>query len=131
VLQYAVEVLKVKHIIVCGHYGCGGVQGALSDEPLGLIDNWLRHIKDIYYVNREKFEFLRPEDRLDRLCELNVIQSVANLCHTTTVQDAWRRGQNLTVHGWIYSLQNGLLRDLKVCFDEQGDIPDIYRMAGE
>ena len=131
VLQYAVEVLKVKHVIVCGHYGCGGVQGALSDEPLGLIDNWLRHIKDIYYVNREKFEFLRPEDRLDRLCELNVIQSVANLCHTTTVQDAWRRGQNLTVHGWIYSLQNGLLRDLKVCFDEQGDIPDIYRMAGE
>ena len=131
VLQYAVEVLKVKHIIVCGHYGCGGVQGALSDEPLGLIDNWLRHIKDIYYVNREKFEFLRPEDRLDRLCELNVIQSVANLCHTTTVQDAWRRGQNLTVHGWIYSLEDGLLRDLKVCFDEQGDIPDIYRMAGE
>jgi len=131
VLQYAVEVLKVKHVIVCGHYGCGGVQGALSDEPLGLIDNWLRHIKDIYYVNREKFEFLRPEDRLDRLCELNVIQSVANLCHTTTVQDAWRRGQNLTVHGWIYSLEDGLLRDLKVCFDEQGDIPDIYRMAGE
>lgn len=131
VLQYAVEVLKVKHVIVCGHYGCGGVQGALSDEPLGLIDNWLRHIKDIYYVNREKFQFLREEDRLDRLCELNVIQSVANLCHTTTVQDAWRRGQNLTVHGWIYSLQDGLLRDLKVCFDEQGDIPDIYRMSGE
>jgi carbonic anhydrase len=131
VLQYAVEVLKVKHVIVCGHYGCGGVAGALGDEPLGLIDNWLRHIKDIYYVNREKFQFLREEDRLDRLCELNVIQSVANLCHTTTVQDAWRRGQPLTVHGWIYSLQDGLLRDLNVVFDEQGDIPDIYRMSGE
>lgn len=116
VIQFAVEVLKVKHIIVCGHYGCGGVHAALENKDHGLIDNWLRHIKDVYRYHQQQFESLEnPRDRLNLLCELNVIEQVNNVCNTTTVQAAWANGQPLSVHGWIYSIANGVLKDLKVC----------------
>jgi len=128
VMQYAVEVLQVKHIIVCGHYGCGGVLGAMGGEGLGLIDNWLRFIKDVYHRNEALLESLPEEQRADRLCELNVIQQVANLAHTTIVQDAWQRGQSLTVHGWIYAIKDGRLRDLNVCISATDQLNEIYRM---
>jgi carbonic anhydrase len=115
VLQYAVDVLKVEHVIVCGHYGCGGVQAAYGEASLGLIDNWLRHVKDV----KEKYEAdisIRPnhELRVDRLCELNVIEQVLHVCRTTIVLDAWKRNQALTVHGWVYRLQNGMLKEIGV-----------------
>jgi len=129
VLQYAIDVLQVKHVIVCGHYGCGGVRAALSSQPLGLIDNWLRHIRDVHLWNREELGAIRdPEARANRLAELNVEAQVANVCHTTIVQDAWRRGHKLTVHGWIYSLGNGLLRDLGPVIESQDQIPSEYRL---
>jgi carbonic anhydrase len=128
VLQYAIDVLQVKHIIVCGHYGCGGVRAALSSQPLGLIDNWLRHIRDVHLWNRDELMAIADVDkRADRLAELNVEAQVANVCHTTIVQDAWRRGQQLTVHGWIYSLADGLLRDLGVVVESPDQIPPEYR----
>ena len=128
VVQFAVEVLKVKHIIVCGHYGCGGVAAALRNKPLGLIDNWIRNIKDVYYRHQERFEACSDqEEKVDILCELNVIEQVANLTHTTIVQDAWSRGQSLSVHGWIYSIRDGILRDLGVSCDGAGQVPDVYR----
>lgn len=130
VLQYAVEVLQVKHIIVCGHYGCGGVKAALDNRDLGLIDNWLRNIKDVYQRYHKKLETLTDEtDRLNALCELNVVEQVANVCHTTIVQNAWKRGQDLTVHGWIYSIEDGILRDLKATFSGQHQVPPIYRLG--
>ena len=114
VLQFAIDVLRVKHVIVCGHYGCGGIRAAMSRDRLGLIDNWLRHIRDVHLWNRDELAAISdPDARADRLAELNVEAQVANVCHTTIVQDAWRRGQSLTVHGWIYSLSDGLLRDLQ------------------
>lgn len=114
VIQYAVEVLKVEHIIVCGHYGCGGVRAALQPSSnLGLVDNWLRHVRDIYHRNRDELEAIENEAaRVDRLCELNVLEQVANVSNTTILHSAWSAGQKITVHGWIYSLQNGLLRNL-------------------
>jgi carbonic anhydrase len=118
VLQYAVEVLKVRHVIVCGHYGCGGVLAALRDQRLGLIDNWLHHIQDILDIHRNEINGLLSEvERHDRLCELNVVHQVLNVCRTTVVQDAWRRGQELSVDGWIYSLRDGLLHDLLLTAD--------------
>ncbi len=130
VLQYGVEVLRVRHVIVCGHYGCGGVRAATEAQPLGLIDNWLRHIRDVYMANRGELEAIRdPSLRQDRLCELNVAAQVANVCHTTIVQDAWRRGQALTVHGWIYALSDGLLRDLGLTVECAAQIPEAYRMT--
>jgi carbonic anhydrase len=115
VLQYAVDVLSVEHVIVCGHYGCGGVRAALSSASLGLIDNWLRHVQDVRDHHLAALEELDDENaRIDRLCELNVVAQVRHVCQTTIVQDAWRRGQTLSVHGWIYSLQDGLLRDLHI-----------------
>ena len=118
VIQYAVEVLKVKHIIVCGHYGCGGVKAAMESDSHGLIDNWLRHIRDIYRFHVDELDTINdPEARKDRLCELNVIEQVANVCNTTMVRRAWEAGQELMVHGWIYRLDDGLLRDLNVCVD--------------
>ena len=115
VLQFAVDVLAVKHVIVCGHYGCGGVRAALRDEKLGLIDNWLRHIQDVGAKHRAQLEAIADEnERAARLCELNVIEQVGNVADTTVVRDAWRRGQQVSVHGWIYDLQDGLLRDLDV-----------------
>lgn len=128
VLQYAVEVLKVEHVIVCGHYGCGGIQAALCNDSLGLIDNWLRFVKDLYHQHAGLLEHLPKEQRADRLCELNVIQQVANVCYTTIVQDAWRRGQKLAVHGWVYAIQDGLLRDLNVCISSPESIPDVYQL---
>jgi carbonic anhydrase len=130
VVQYAVEVLKVEHIIVCGHYRCGGVMGALDNRPLGLIDNWLRNIKDVYAMHHSRFAdpSMTRDERADLLCELNVEAQVANLCYTTIVQDAWTRGQPLAVHGWIYSLSDGLLRDLELCAESLDHLPRIYHM---
>jgi len=129
VIQYAVEVLKVEHIIVCGHYGCGGIRSAMSGSQLGLIDNWLRHIKDVYQVNSGVLDASATEaERLDKLCELNVSQQVSNVCHTTIVQNAWQRGQPLEVHGLIYKLSDGLLRDLGFYVNGPGQVPLIYRV---
>ena len=115
VLQYAVDVLAVEHVIVCGHYGCGGIRAALSGASLGLVDNWLRHVQDIRDRHTAEIDEAGDEAaRIDRLCELNVVTQVRNVCQTSIVQDAWRRGQSLTIHGWVYSLQDGLLRDLHV-----------------
>ena len=118
VMQYAVDVLKVDHIIVCGHHGCGGVKAAMDNLQLGLIDNWLRHVQDVIDAHEETLSKIDDEDeRLDRLCELNVIEQVRNVGRTTIVQSAWHRGQELVVHGWIYDLQDGPLRDLGVSLD--------------
>lgn len=115
VLQYAVEVLKVEHIIVCGHYGCGGVNAALGNQQFGLIDNWLANIKDTYIKNEAKFTPVKDEEeRSNLMCELNVIEQVRNVCATTIVQNAWASGQKLSVHGWCYSLKNGHINDLEV-----------------
>jgi len=113
-IQYAVEVLHVKHIIVCGHYGCGGVAAAFHDLKFGLIDNWLRHVQDVRQKHQALLNAVAPEQRVERLCELNVVEQVFNVAQTTVVRSAWEREQELTVHGWIYSLQDGLLRDLEV-----------------
>jgi carbonic anhydrase len=115
-IQFAVEVLRVGHIIVCGHYGCGGVLAALRDEKLGLIDNWLRHVQDVRWKHQAELDALETEAQQHRrLCELNVIEQVANVCRTTVVRDAWARGQALAVHGWAYDIGDGLLRDLDMC----------------
>lgn len=130
VLQFAVEQLGVEHIIVCGHYGCGGVHAAMDHRQLGLIDNWLRHIKDVYSRNEAALSGLADQaQRADRLCELNVMAQVKNVCHTTIVQNAWARGQNLSVHGWIYGLKDGLLKDLEVSLGGRGDLDRIYHMG--
>lgn len=129
VLQYAIEVLAVQHVIVCGHYGCGGVGAAMRSEQFGLIDNWLRVIKDVYLANRRVLDGTPdPEARLRLLCELHVKQQVANVSHTTIVQNAWRRGQALSIEGWIYDIHDGLLNDLGVTVTGVGQIPEIYRM---
>jgi carbonic anhydrase len=130
VIQFAVEILAVKPIIVCGHYCCGGMRAALLDSELGLIDNWLRHIRDVHQKHEDALKAISSEsERLDRLCELNVIEQVSNVCYTTSVQSAWRRGRSLAVHGWIYGIQDGLLRDLNVCVTSQEEISAIYRIA--
>ncbi len=116
VIQYAVEVLRVKHIIVCGHYGCGGVKASMDNKEHGLVDNWLRNIKDVYRYHKDQLDSVQSEDdRFNLLCELNVVEQVNNICHTTIVKNAWESGQVLTVHGWVYSLQSGLLKDLNAC----------------
>jgi carbonic anhydrase len=114
VLQYAVDILRVRHVIVCGHYGCGGVTAALTGARHGLIDNWLRHVADVAERNADELAALAEPDRVDRLCELNVVDQVENVCATTIVRDAWSRGADVTVHGLVYSLRDGLLRDLDV-----------------
>jgi carbonic anhydrase len=129
VLQFAVEVLKVKHVIVCGHYGCGGVRAASENTQLGLIDNWLRNIKDTHTRHRKELEKIAdPVKRSDRLCELNVLTQVHNVCHTTIVQNAWSAGRELSVHGLIYSLKDGLLHDLALQVSRQDQLANIYRM---
>ncbi|KAJ3371078.1 hypothetical protein GGF31_003501 [Allomyces arbusculus] len=132
VLQYAVDVLKVKHVIVCGHYGCGGVIASMTSKQFGLIDNWLRTIKDIYTANQSKLDAL-PDNkaRVDLMCELNVVQSVHNVCATTIVQNAWARKQELSVHGWCYRIDDGLVRDLGICISEPNQISQIYKVVGE
>ena len=130
VMQFAVDVLKVRHIIVCGHYGCGGVNAALMNERHGLIDNWLRHIQDVQQQHGSLFSGLEGERaRANRLCELNVIEQVSNVCRTSIVQDAWARGQRLSVHGWIYGLHDGLLRDLNATATSLDDVAAAYRAA--
>ena len=129
VIQYAVDVLRVKHIIVCGHYGCGGVKAAVDNREHGLIDNWLRHIKDVYRYYQEEIDMLGGDEaKMRRLCELNVIEQVANICHTTIVQAAWRAGQELAVHGWVYGIEDGILKDLNVCTTNLDEISQIHRM---
>ncbi len=124
VVQFAVDVLKVQHIIVCGHYGCGGVLAALRDDRLGLIDNWLRHVQDVRWKHVAELEALEGEAvQHARLCELNVIEQVVNVSQTTVVRDAWARGQGLAVHGWIYGLRDGLLRDLGICVESPDELP--------
>ncbi len=114
VMQFAVDILKVRHVIICGHYGCSGVQAALRRDRMGLSDNWLRHLQDVREKHQQHLSALKGDGQAsDRLCELNVIEQVANVCHTTIAREAWERGQELSVHGWIYRLQDGLLHDLK------------------
>jgi carbonic anhydrase len=129
VMQFAVEVLKVKHILVVGHYGCGGVAAALVNRRFGLIDNWLRHIQDVRLKHAALIECAPEHQRADRLCELNVIEQVMNVSQTTVVQDAWERGQELTVHGWVYALTDGVIRDLRVSIAAAAEIAPIYHQA--
>ena len=129
VIQYAVEVLQVKHIIVCGHYGCGGIQAAMENKEHGLIDNWLRNIKDLYRSHHAEIDALQSEkEKINLLCELNVVEQAANICHTTIVQSAWKSGQELTVHGWIYSIEDGILKDLGVTVTNLDEISQAHRI---
>lgn len=130
VMQFAVDVLKVKHIIVTGHYGCGGVRAAMRNEQLGLSDGWLRSIRDLYYLQRETLRLIEDDEmRLDRMCEVNVIRQVANVTHTSIVQNAWHRGQPLSVHGFIYGIKDGFLKDLDVTVSDASQIPEQYRLG--
>ena len=132
VMQYAVDVLKVEHIIVCGHHGCGGVKAAMDNLQLGLIDNWLRHVQDVIRDHEHVLLDIQDETkRLDRLCELNVVEQVLNVARTTIVQSAWQRGQELVVHGWIYGLEDGLLRDLGISIDCAEGLAAAYEGATE
>jgi carbonic anhydrase len=132
VLQYAVEVLKVRHVIVVGHYGCGGVRAAMNNQKLGLIDNWLLEIRDLYHQKRNMFKGLQSEEeKVDLLCELNVVRQVYNLCHTSIVQDAWANGQKLAVHGWVYGLKDGKVNNLNVTINELAQLNEVYRLDVE
>jgi carbonic anhydrase len=129
-MQYAVDVLGVCDVIVCGHYGCGGVLAALRDDKLGLVDNWLRHVQDVRARHRARLDCLASDaQRYDLLCELNVIEQVVNVCRTTVVREAWARGQELAVHGWIYGVSDGLLRDLGLCVTSDSDLWASYEAA--
>ena len=130
VIQFAVDVLRVRHVIVCGHYGCSGIKAALLQERHGLVDNWLRHVNDIRHKHAAQLASLpEPTRRHDRLCEFNVIEQVKNVCETSIVQEAWRRGQELSVHGWIYAIQDGLLRDLGTTLTHAEEVEAICREA--
>jgi len=127
VMQFAIDALRVKHIIVCGHYGCGGVRAALRNERLGLVDNWLRHVQDVYQKYRDALASISDiVEQTNRLCELNVIEQVMNVCRTTIIQDAWARGQTLAVHGWIYGLHDGLLRDLNMTVSRPDELVTVH-----
>jgi carbonic anhydrase len=128
VLQFAVDVLRVRHVIVCGHYGCGGVKAALENKEHGLIDNWLRHVRDVRRLHRKEIDELGSyEDRCDALCEINVREQVLNVCHTTIVQQAWKNSQELNIHGWIYNVADGIIKDMGVTASCQSDISRVYR----
>jgi len=130
VLDYAVNILKVRHVIVCGHYGCGGVQAAMQNEQYGLVDNWLRYIKDVYRMHQKELDAIEnPTARFDRFAELNVIEQVFGLSKTSIIQNAWKDRQSPIIHGWIYSLKTGLINDLGVSFDRQESLPPIYRLT--
>jgi carbonic anhydrase len=130
VMQFAVDVLGVSHIIVCGHYGCGGVQASMQNLQLGLIDNWLRHVQDVMHNHEELLaKISNTTERLNKLCELNVIEQVLNVSRTTVMQNAWARGQELAVHGWIYGIGDGLLRDLDICVSNQDELEAVYERA--
>lgn len=129
VVEFAVRMLKVRHIIVCGHYGCGGVRAAMEDHQLGLVDNWLRNIRDVHAKHKGELEQISdPKVRQNRLVELNVLQQVNNVCHTTIVQEAWTQGHQLNVHGWVYNLESGRLHDLNCCISGSDQLEDIYRI---
>lgn len=129
VLEFAVSILKVQHVIVCGHYGCGGVKAAMEDHNLGLVDNWLRNIRDVYAAHKRELNRIDDQTlRFNRLVELNVKQQVMNICHTTIVQDAWHRKHPLSIHGWIYDLESGRLKDLSYSFSGIEQIEPIYRI---
>jgi carbonic anhydrase len=129
VLEYAVDLLKIQHVIVCGHYGCNGVKAAMQDHHLGLVDNWLRNIRDVYARFKDELEKIVDQaERYNRLVELNVMQQLLNICHTTIVQGAWNRGQHLWVHGWVYDLSTGTLKDLDCCVSSIDQVEDIYRI---
>ncbi len=129
VMQYAIDVLRVRHIMVVGHYGCGGVTAALNRQRVGIADLWIRHVQDVHAKHQALVDALPPEARVDRLCELNVIEQVQNVSRSMVVQDAWRRGQPLHVHGWIYGLRDGLLRDLGLTVSRPADIGPSYAAA--
>jgi carbonic anhydrase len=124
VLQFAVDILKVEHVIVVGHYGCGGVRAAMENEQLGLVDNWLGHVRDVHLRHKEYLATIEDATkRYDRLCELNVLEQALNVCRTTVLRAAWKRGQEVAVHGWIYDLKDGLIRDLGFCVGRESEVP--------
>lgn len=127
-IQFSVEVLKVKHIIICGHYGCGGVKAALTGERLGLVDNWIAHVRDVHEKHKQLIAQTPEGQRWDRLCELNVIEQAVNVCQTNVVQDAWARNQELTIHGWIYGVGDGLLHDLRISVSSLSELA-VYKEA--
>ena len=129
VLQFAVDVIKVKHVMVVGHYGCGGVRAAVDGQRRGLVDHWLHPIREVYAANRDALEALDEHERWDRLCELNVIRQVQNVASDVFVQDAWARGQSLSVHGWVYRLSNGLVNDLNVTVSNPAEYEDLAGLA--
>lgn len=129
VIQFAIDVLKVKHIMVVGHYGCGGVQAALNQQRIGLADLWLRHVQDVHSKHLARIDALPEDRRLDRLCELNVLEQVINVARSIVVQDAWQRGQSLTIHGWIYGLRDGLMRNLGLTVSDPAHVPERYELA--
>ncbi len=129
VLDYAVNVLQVKHIIVCGHYGCGGVQTAMTNKHVGLIDNWIRHIKDVYRLHRDELDAIPDEqNRFNRFVELNVFEQVLDLGKTSIVQSAWERGQDVHVHGWVYDIHDGMIKDLQVTLKDNATLCDVYKL---
>jgi carbonic anhydrase len=129
VLEYAVNILKVNHVIVCGHYGCGGVKAAMEDHHLGLVDNWLRHIRDVYASHKSELDAIKDsEKRYQRLVQLNVRQQVLNVCHTTIVQEAWHHKQSVSIHGWVYDIESGKLEDLNCCYTSLEQVESIYKI---
>lgn len=129
VLDYAVNVLKVEHVIVCGHYGCGGVKAAMGNQSIGIIDNWIRHIKDIYRIHKRELDGISDEaQRFDRFVELNVIEQVYDLAKTSIVQGAWGSGQDLTIHGWVYGVDSGIVKDLGVNFKNDSELDEVYQL---
>jgi len=129
VLDYAVNVLKVKHVLVCGHYGCGGIKAAMGNDSVGIIDNWIRHIKDIYRLHKIELDAIADEtERFNRFVELNVIEQVCDLAKTSIVQSAWKNGQELSLHGWAYGLNSGFVTDLNVNFSSDKDLDDVYQL---
>ena len=128
-IQYAVDMLEVEHVIVCGHYGCGGVQAALDNARIGLADNWIRHIQDVRDRHHDALQSAVVSQRLNMLCELNVVEQVVNVCHSTVMKDAWARGRVVTVHGWIYGVHDGLLQDLLVSVSNPEQLQELYQAA--
>lgn len=129
VLDYAVNVLKVKHVLVCGHYGCGGIKAAMKNDSVGIIDNWIRHIKDVYRFHHTELDSIEDEnERFNRFVELNVIEQVCDLAKTSIVQSAWKKGQELSLHGWVYGLNSGYVTDLNVNFSSDKDLDDVYQL---
>lgn len=129
VLDYAVNALKIKHVIVCGHYGCGGIKAAMGNNSIGIIDNWIRHIKDVYRLHHQELNAIKDEnERFNRFVEINVIEQVCDLAKTSIVQSAWNSGQELTLHGWVYGLNSGFVTDLNVNFSSNTDLDDVYQL---